>query len=168
MDTELPSGWGESEPALLFLTTASGHTGCSIPIGIHLGRSAHLAVWSRFSNSVFSYRHTVVTFGYWKRLLRIRLSHLHRSSSQVIGTRLSTRLEIAYLKNTSEQRVIEYLINGVFNNCYLTVIILTISELTNVSLRDRTVLTLSMCLRYPASCSTNSPSPFRPSAQLPP
>lgn len=110
---------------------------------------------------MFSYRRTVVTFGYWKRLLRIRSSHLHRSSSQAVGTRLSTRLEIAYLNNTSEQRVIEHLINGVFNNCYLTVIILTMSELTNVSLRDRTVLTLSMCLRYPASCSTNSPSPFR-------
>lgn len=46
----LDTGWGEPEPALLFLTTAFGHTEGSIPAGIHLGWSAHLAVWSRFSN----------------------------------------------------------------------------------------------------------------------
>lgn len=56
-DTELPSGLGESEPALLFLTTAFGHTEGSVSAGIHLGWNAHLAVWSRFSNSVFLSAH---------------------------------------------------------------------------------------------------------------
>lgn len=112
---------------------------------------------------LFSYRHTVVTLGYWKHLLGIRSSHLYRSSSQVIRTCLSTRLEITYLKNTSEQRFIKYLINWVFNNCYLNCDHFYNFKVNKCKLeRLNCTDPLFMCLRHPASYSTSSPSSFLP------
>lgn len=96
--TELDFGLGELGSALLFLTTAFGHTEGYISVGIGLGCNAHLAIWSRFSSSLFLLAHACDPWA-WKHLLTASPSNTRVLSRSL---ELICPVEITYLRNISK------------------------------------------------------------------